>query len=67
MNRFKGNIYVAETNNHRIQKFDSNGNFITIWGSEGSIVPISIGVDSQDNIYVVDMGAKKKFFASSFE
>ena len=67
----KGNIFVADTNNHRIQNFDNNGNFITMWGSEGTgdyqfIEPISIEVDSQDNIYVVDMGAKKiKVFASS--
>ena len=30
------NVYVADTSNHRIQKFDSNGNFITKWGSEGT-------------------------------
>jgi DNA-binding beta-propeller fold protein YncE len=29
------NVYVADTINHRIQKFDSNGNFITKWGSQG--------------------------------
>ena len=27
----QGNIYVAEYNNSRIQKFDSNGNFIRKW------------------------------------
>jgi hypothetical protein len=35
-----------------------------MWGSEGTgdyqfIEPISIEVDSQDNIYVVDRGLKK--------
>jgi hypothetical protein len=30
------NVYVGDLENHRIQKFDSNGNFIKIWGSEGS-------------------------------
>jgi feruloyl esterase len=44
--------------------FDNNGNFITMWGSEGTgdnqfIEPTSVAVDSQDNIYVVDMGAQK--------
>ena len=65
----KGNIFVADTNNHRIQKFDNNGNFITMWGSEGTddyqfIEPTSVAVDSQDNVYIVDIGAKKiKVFA----
>jgi len=31
-----GNVYVAEQGNFRIQKFDSQGNFITSWGSAGS-------------------------------
>lgn len=31
-----GNIYVADSNNHRIQKFDSSGNFLLKWGSFGS-------------------------------
>ena len=44
-----------------------------MWGSEGTgdyqfIEPTSVTVDSQDNVYVVDMGAKKiKVFASSSE
>ena len=28
-------VYVAEDSNAHIQKFDSNGNFITKWGSKG--------------------------------
>ena len=31
-----GNVYVADMDNNRIQKFDSNGNFITKWGSHGT-------------------------------
>ena len=31
-----GNVYVADTYNHRIKKFDSNGNFITKWGRKGT-------------------------------
>lgn len=30
-----GNVYVADTMNHRIQKFNSTGGFITAWGSYG--------------------------------
>ena len=42
-----------------------------MWGSEGTgdyqfIEPTFVTVDSQDNLYVVDMGAKKiKVFALS--
>lgn len=32
----KGNLYVADRQNYRIQKFDPNGTFIRQWGSEGS-------------------------------
>ena len=28
-----GFVYVTDDENHRIQKFDSNGNFISEWGS----------------------------------
>src|SRR5439155_3914247 len=31
-----GNVYVADAGNHRIQKFDANGTFLTAWGSPGS-------------------------------
>lgn len=31
-----GNLYVADTYNHRIQKFNSAGTFITAWGGYGS-------------------------------
>ena len=30
-----GNVYVVDVLNNRIQKFDSNGDFITKWGSYG--------------------------------
>src|SRR5918998_1163259 len=31
-----GNVYVADTNNNRIQKFTSNGGFVTKWGTQGT-------------------------------
>jgi len=31
-----GYVYVADTGNHRIQKFDSSGGFILGWGHQGS-------------------------------
>jgi hypothetical protein len=56
-----GYVYVADTANHRIQKFDSVGNFITKWGSKGTgdgefDWPYGIVVDSSDNVYVADTG-----------
>ena len=54
-----GNIYVADTSNNRIQKFDKNGNFIAVLGGPGTengqfYSPWSIAIDSDDNIYVAD-------------
>jgi DNA-binding beta-propeller fold protein YncE len=54
-----GNVYVADTGNDRIQKFDPNGRFLTKWGSRGSgngqlFGPSDIEVDSGGNVYVVD-------------
>ncbi len=53
------NIYVVDGSNNRVQKFDSNGNFLLEWGSVGTgdgqfSFPITIGIDSNDNIYVGD-------------
>ncbi|MCP4403302.1 MAG: 6-bladed beta-propeller [bacterium] len=30
------NVYVTEIGNNRIQVFDKDGNFITMWGRQGS-------------------------------
>jgi len=54
-----GNIYVTDVNNHRIQKFTSDGKFITKWGTEGNGdgefgLPLGIGSDSKGNIFVID-------------
>jgi len=50
---------VADANNHRIQKFDMDGNFLTKWGSYGSgnrqfNSPYGVAVDSVGNVYVSD-------------
>jgi len=54
-----GNVYVADTQNHRIQKFTSTGQFITMWGNYGSgsaefKYPVGICADPSGNIYVAD-------------
>jgi hypothetical protein len=53
------NVYLSDMGNFRVQKFDSNGNFITKWGSEGTgegqfNIPEGIDIDSSGNVYVAD-------------
>jgi DNA-binding beta-propeller fold protein YncE len=53
-------VYVVDNGNDRIQKFDSNGNFITSWGTQGSdngqfFRPLDVAVDPSDKfVYVAD-------------
>lgn len=65
-----GNIYVTDSYNHRIQKFDNDGNFLLKIGGESSreghgtfTNPLGIGVDYDGNIYVVDNYFLQKFDA----
>jgi DNA-binding beta-propeller fold protein YncE len=67
-----GNVYVGDFGeNNRVQKFDSNGNFVTKWGTPGSgdgqfIDPIALTVDSAGNVYIVDQGNSRiEVFAPS--
>ena len=51
-------LYEVITN-HRIQKFDGNGNFLVTWGSYGSgdgqfSEPSHVAVNSSGDVYVVD-------------
>ena len=54
-----GNIYVADTYNSRVQKFNSNGELITKWGSvgdkDGQFGNLEgIAVDHDGYVYVID-------------
>ena len=56
-----GNVYVADTGNHRIQKFGPTGNFLAKWGSLGSgdgqlNSPKGVAIDAAGNVYVADTG-----------
>ena len=47
--------------NNRVQKFDSNENYITKWGSEAVekdnlIVVFGISLNSEGNVYVINAG-----------
>jgi DNA-binding beta-propeller fold protein YncE/signal transduction histidine kinase len=55
------NIYVVDSGNNRVQKFDNNGNYLSQFGSGGSgdgqfAMPFGIVIDSINNIYVADSG-----------
>ncbi len=61
-----GSVYVADTWNHRIQKFTAQGQFITMWGYFGQGEqpqafwgPRDVAVDSQARVFVTDTGNKR--------
>ena len=54
-----GNVYVADTSNHRIVKFTGSGAYVAQWGSAGSgdlqfQYPTATAIDGDGNIYVSD-------------
>lgn len=58
-----GNLYVADTGNHRIQKLSLTltGAPLAQWGTQGSApsqfeVPFGVAVDRVGNLYVADTG-----------
>ncbi len=60
----EGNVYVLDSGNHRIQKFDPEGHFLASFGRQGQgpgefQYPQSIDIDAQGNIYVADSGNQK--------
>ncbi len=64
-----GNVYIADTSNHRIRRVDRSGNISTIAGIGGGFsgdgglaasatlnLPFGVAVDASNNLYVVDSG-----------
>ena len=61
-----GSVYVADTWNHRIQKFTSDGQFLTEWGQFGATEsaydfwgPRGVAVDAEGRVFVTDTGNKR--------
>jgi DNA-binding beta-propeller fold protein YncE len=57
----KGNVYVADTGNHRVQKFSGDGRYITEWRgpTPGFYGPRDVWVSADDLVYVVDQGRSR--------
>jgi len=60
----KGNVYILDSGNHRIQKFDPKGHFLASFGRQGQgpgefQYPHSIDIDAEGNLYVSDSGNQK--------
>jgi uncharacterized protein (TIGR03663 family) len=63
----QGFVYIADTWNHRIQKFDGEGNFLDQWGLPGLAGegldhfwgPRAVAVGSDGRVYVTDTGNKR--------
>ena len=62
----EGEVYVADTWNHRIQKFTAEGEFLISWGRFGQREtpdafwgPRDVAVDENGHVYVADTGNKR--------
>ncbi len=63
----QGNVYIVDTWNHRVQKFDRDGNYLLEWGSAGQVSdgpdrfwgPRGIAVNADGNVYLTDTGNKR--------
>ena len=53
----QGFVYVTDKNNHRVQKFTPDGQFISAFGHERLNRPSGITVDDDDLLYVNNEGS----------
>jgi DNA-binding beta-propeller fold protein YncE len=61
-----GSVYIADTWNHRIQKYTPDGQFVRMWGYFGQAEtpdafwgPRDVAVDAQGRVFVTDTGNKR--------
>ncbi len=68
-----GSVYVADTWNHRVQKFTADGTFVAMWGAPPGTTtdalsfygPRAIAVDAQGRVFIADTGNKRIVILSS--
>jgi YD repeat-containing protein len=67
----QGNVWVADRENHRIQKLSSNGDYLAQFGTLGAgdgqlRFPASLAIDANGDIWVADRGNRRiQKFSSS--
>ena len=49
-----GNVFIADRENNRIQKFDMNGNFLKEWKNNQAQMLMSLTVGKADNVFATD-------------
>ncbi|MCB9374013.1 MAG: SMP-30/gluconolactonase/LRE family protein [Microthrixaceae bacterium] len=66
-----GTVYVADSGNHRVQRFAADGSVLTAWGGFGTgngkfDDPLGVAVDAAGDVYVTDRGNNRvqKFSAT---
>lgn len=64
----KGNIFIADLGNARIEKYDADGKFLLTFGTSGDgegqfKEPNGVAVDAAGNVWVVDAGGDKSKLA----
>jgi len=57
---YNDNVYVADSQNNRIQKFTDNGTYLSELFFQGkakgqNLLPSFLSVDTEDNVYVADV------------
>jgi len=57
--RFRRQVYVTDTGNHRIQELAPDGTFVREWG--GVHFPHGIAIDNDDNVWVTDDAGVRQF------
>ena len=68
-----GSVYVADTGNHRIMKYDHNGNFLAKTGAKGSQLgqfsrPTDIAVSNNGLVFVADkLNKRVQYFTESLD
>ena len=60
----QGNMYILDTGNHRIQKFNPDGKFLASIGRKGQgpaefQYPLSLDINSEGYLYVADSGNQR--------